>query len=80
MEAIDGLSSETIILQVQDYWLLWDKAQCDYKTRPKAVTWNNISESVELPGLTENMVMSENVWCAPLSFGQYIYKIWLEIT
>ena len=23
--------------------------------------------------------MSENVWCAPLSFGQYIYKIWLEI-
>ena len=23
--------------------------------------------------------MSENVWCSPLSFGQYIYKIWLEI-
>ena len=22
--------------------------------------------------------MSENVWCSPLSFGQYIYKIWLE--
>ena len=23
--------------------------------------------------------MSENVWCAPLSFGQYIYKIWLKL-
>ena len=22
--------------------------------------------------------MSENVWCTPLSFGQYIYKIWFE--
>ena len=25
------------------------------------------------------MVMSENVRCAPLSFGQYIYKILLKI-
>ena len=25
------------------------------------------------------MVKSENVRCAPLSFGQYFYKVWLKI-
>ena len=43
-----------IILQVQDYRLLWDKAQSDYKDHElKAVTWNNIRKSVELPGLCQ---------------------------
>ena len=23
--------------------------------------------------------MSENVWCSPLSFGQYIFNIWFKI-
>ena len=40
-----------IILQVQD---LWDKAQSDFKDHGlKAVTWNNISKSVELPCLCQ---------------------------
>ena len=44
MEAIDGLSRDNsvIILQVQDHKL-------------KAVTWNNIWKSVELPGLCQNI-------------------------
>lgn len=50
-----GLSSETIeaiILEVQDYRCLWDKAQADYKDHDlKEVTWNNIGKSVELSGL-----------------------------
>ena len=38
-----------IILQVQEYRLLWDKAQSDYKDHKlKTVTWNNIWKSVEL--------------------------------
>ena len=59
MEAIDGLSSDqrdnsAIILQVLDYRRLWDKAQSDYKDHPiKAVTWNNIMKSVELPCLCQ---------------------------
>ena len=43
-----GLSSETleaIILQVQEYRLLWDKAQGDYKDHDlKEVTWNKIGK------------------------------------
>ena len=36
----------------QDYRLVWDKAQSDYKDHNlKAVTWNNIRKFVELPGL-----------------------------
>ena len=43
-----------IILQVQDYRLLWDKAQSDYKDHDlKAVTWNNIRKSLELPDLCQ---------------------------
>ena len=57
MEVIDGLSSQqrdnsAIILQVHDNGLLWDKANSDYKDHQlKAVTWNNIVKSVELPCL-----------------------------
>ena len=43
-----------IILQEQDYKLLWEKAQSDFKDHKlKAATWNNISKSVELPGLCQ---------------------------
>ena len=40
MEAINGLSSETIVrlfykYKTTDYRLLWDKAQSDYKDQPK---------------------------------------------
>ena len=53
MEAIDGLSSETIVwlfykYKKTDYRLLWDKAQSDYKDHD---IWNNIGKSIELPGL-----------------------------
>ena len=57
MEAIDGLSSETIVrlfykYKIKDYILLWDKAQSDYKDHNlKAVTWENIRKSVESQGL-----------------------------
>ena len=43
-----------IILQVKDYRLLQDKAQSENKDHIlKAVTWNNIRKSVELPGLSQ---------------------------
>ena len=54
MEAIDGLFSETIMrffLQVQDYR---EKAKSNYKDHDlKSVTWNNIRNTVELPGLCQ---------------------------
>ena len=59
MEAFDGLSSETIVrlfykYKTTGYIRLWDKAQRDYKDHKlKAVTWNNIRKSVELPGLCQ---------------------------
>ena len=57
MDAMKGLSSETleaIILQVQEYRLLWDKAQGDYKDHDlKEVTWNKIGQSVDLSGLCQ---------------------------
>ena len=57
MDAMKGLSSETleaIILQVQEYRLLWDKAQGDYKDHDlKEVTWNKIGQSVYLSGLCQ---------------------------
>ena len=63
MEVIDGLSSETIVqlshkYKTTDYRLLWHKAQRDYKDhfkdhKLKAVTWNHIRKSVELPGLRQ---------------------------
>ena len=41
-----------IILQVQDYRLLWDKAQRDYKDHDlAAVAWSNFRMSAELQGL-----------------------------
>ena len=46
--------NSAIILQVQDYRLLWYKAQSNYKDHNlKAVTWNNIRKSVEWPGLCQ---------------------------
>ena len=57
MDAMKGLSSETleaIILQVQEYRLLWDKAQGDDKDHDlKEVTWNKIGQSVDLSGLCQ---------------------------
>ena len=55
-EAIDGIvqrDNSAIILQIQDYILqTTDKTQSDYKDHEiKAVTWNNIRKSVDLPGL-----------------------------
>ena len=44
--------ASAIILQVHDNRLFWDKANSDYKDHQlKAVTWNNIVMSVELPCL-----------------------------
>ena len=54
MEAIDGLSSKTIVRLFYKYKTtdFWTTAQSDYKdSNLKAVTWNNIRKSVELPGL-----------------------------
>ena len=55
MEAVKGLSSETIkaiILAIQDYRFLWDKTQAGYKDQDlKEVTWNNIGGFVGLPGM-----------------------------
>ena len=59
MEAIDGLSSETIVrlfykYKPTDYRLLWDKAQSVYRDHDlKPVTRNNIRKSVELPGFCQ---------------------------
>ena len=59
MEAIDGLSSETIVRlfykhKTTDLIIFWDKTQSDYKDHElRAVTWNNFSKSVELPGLCQ---------------------------
>ena len=52
-----GLSNETIrrlFYKAQDYRLLWDNAQSDSTDNgQKAVTWNIIRKSVELPGLCQ---------------------------
>ena len=59
MDAIDGLSSQTIVLlfykyKPTDYIHLWDKAQSDFKDHQlKAVTWNNIRKSVEILSLCQ---------------------------
>ena len=46
--------NSVIILQVQDYRLLWDRPQSNYKDQDlKAVTCNNIKKSAELPGLCQ---------------------------
>ena len=57
METIDGLSSETIVRLFQIYKTIQTTDICGTKPRAtkdhrlKAVTWNNIRKSVELPGL-----------------------------
>ena len=41
MKGLSSETKETIIFQVQDYWLLWDKTQSDYSDHDlKDVTWN----------------------------------------
>ena len=52
-----GLNNETIrrlFYKAQDYRLLWDNAQSNSTdNEQKAVTWNTIRKSVELPGLCQ---------------------------